>query len=50
MPVYDFTEIVDETIAGSHPDPVACKIICKMLASTPTPRRGWSFSDLGCSL
>lgn len=33
MPVYDFTEIVDETIAGSHPDPATCKIICKMLAS-----------------
>lgn len=33
MPVYDFTEIVDETIAGSHPDPTTCKIICKMLAS-----------------
>ena len=33
MPVYDFTEIVDETIARSHPDPAACKIICKMLAS-----------------
>lgn len=33
MPVYDFTEIVDETIASTHPDPAACKIICKMLAS-----------------
>lgn len=33
MPVYDFTEIVDETIERTHPDPVACKIICKMLAS-----------------
>lgn len=33
MPVYDFTEIVDETIASTHPDPTACKIICKMLAS-----------------
>ena len=33
MPIYDFTEIVDETIASTHPDPTACKIICKMLAS-----------------
>ena len=33
MPVYDFTEIINETIAGSHPDPATCKIICKMLAS-----------------
>lgn len=33
MPVYDFTEIVDETIANAHSDPAACKIICKMLAS-----------------
>ena len=33
MPVYDFTEIIDETIARTHPDPAACKIICKMLAT-----------------
>ena len=33
MPVYDFTEIVDETIANTHSDPAACKIIYKMLAS-----------------
>lgn len=33
MPVYDFTEIIDEIIARTHPDPAACKIICKMLAS-----------------
>ena len=33
MPVYVFTEIVDETIANTHLDLAACKIICKMLAS-----------------
>ena len=33
MPVYDFTEIVDETIANTNSDPDACKIIYKMLAS-----------------
>ena len=33
MPVYDFTEIVDETIVRSHPDPAVSKIIGEMLAS-----------------